>query len=120
MDRLLMLLLGRFVRRGTLRFTTARGSVFTVGGGSGPRVAIRFMTKAAERGVVLDPELKLGEAYMGGTLLVEDGTREEKGLSNNEVNGVGRTLHSWTWNGRGTLVERRVLNVELECIGVFT
>jgi cyclopropane-fatty-acyl-phospholipid synthase len=74
MDRLLKLLLGRFVRRGTLRFTTARGSVFTVGGGSGPRVAIRFMTKAAERGVVLDPELKLGEAYMSGTLLVEDGT----------------------------------------------
>jgi cyclopropane-fatty-acyl-phospholipid synthase len=66
--------LGRFVRRGTLRFTTARGSVFTVGEGSGPRVAIRFMTKAAERGVVLDPELKLGEAYMDGTLRVEDGT----------------------------------------------
>ena len=74
MDRLLKLLLGRFVRRGTLRFTTARGSIFTVGDGSGPRVAIRFMTKAAERGVVLDPELKLGEAYMDGTLRVEDGT----------------------------------------------
>ena len=74
MDRLLKLLLGRFVRRGTLRFTTARGSIFTVGAGSAPRVAIRFMTKAAERGVVLDPELKLGEAYMDGTLRVEDGT----------------------------------------------
>ena len=68
MDRLLELLLRRFVRRGTLRFTTARGSVFTVGDGTGPPVAIRFMTKAAERGVLLDPELKLGEAYMDGTL----------------------------------------------------
>ena len=68
MDRLLELLLRRFVRRGTLRFTTARGSVFTVGDGSGPPVAIRFMTKAAQRGVLLDPELKLGEAYMDGTL----------------------------------------------------
>ena len=65
---------GRFVRRGTLRFTTARGSVFTVGDGSGPPVAIRFMTKAAQRGVLLDPELKLGEAYMDGTLQVEQGT----------------------------------------------
>src|ERR1051325_7736117 len=74
MDRLLKLLLGRFVRRGTLRFTTAHGSVFTVGDGSAPRVAIRLMTKAAERGLVLDPELKLGEAYMDGTLRVEDGT----------------------------------------------
>ncbi|MGZ5841557.1 MAG: class I SAM-dependent methyltransferase [Xanthobacteraceae bacterium] len=77
MDRLLRLLLGRFVRRGTLRFTTARGAVFTVGDGSAPRVAIRFMTKAAERGVVLDPELKLGEAYMDGTLQVEDGAIAE-------------------------------------------
>jgi cyclopropane-fatty-acyl-phospholipid synthase len=74
MDRLLRLLLGGFVRRGTLRFTTARGAVFTVGDGSDPRVAIRFMTKAAERGVVFDPELKLGESYMDGTLQVEDGT----------------------------------------------
>ena len=74
MDRLLELLLRRFVRRGTLRFTTARGSVFTVGDGSGPPVAIRFMTKAAQRGVLLDPEIKLGEAYMDGTLRVEQGT----------------------------------------------
>jgi len=74
MDRLLELLLGRFVRRGTLRFTTARGSVFTVGDGSGPPVAIRFMTKAAQRGVLFDPETKLGEAYMDGTLRVKQGT----------------------------------------------
>jgi cyclopropane-fatty-acyl-phospholipid synthase len=74
MDRLLELLLRRFVRRGTLRFTMARGSVFTVGDGKGPTVAIRFMTKAAQRGVLLDPELKLGEGYMDGTLRVEQGT----------------------------------------------
>ena len=74
MDRLLELLLRRFVRRGTLRFVTARGSVFTVGDGTGPPVAIRFMTKAAERGVLLNPEVKLGEAYMDGTLRVEQGT----------------------------------------------
>jgi cyclopropane-fatty-acyl-phospholipid synthase len=74
MDRLLELLLRRFVRRGSLRFTTARGSVFTVGDGKGPTVAIRFMTKAAQRGVLLDPELKLGEGYMDGTLRVEQGT----------------------------------------------
>jgi cyclopropane-fatty-acyl-phospholipid synthase len=74
MDRLLTLLLRRFIRRGTLRFTTARGSVFTVGDGGGPSVAIRFMTKAAQRGVLLDPEVRLGEAYTDGTLRVEQGT----------------------------------------------
>jgi len=74
MDRLLKLLLGRFVRRGALTVTTADGTIFTVGNGSAPRVAIRFTTKAAERGVVLDPEIKLGEAYMDGTLQIVDGS----------------------------------------------
>jgi len=74
MDRLLEVLLRRFVRRGTLRLTTARGSIFTVGDGLGPSVAVRFMSKAAQRGVLLDPELRLGEAYMDGTLRVEQGS----------------------------------------------
>jgi cyclopropane-fatty-acyl-phospholipid synthase len=74
MDRLLEWLLKKFVRRGTLRFATARGSVFTVGDGASPRVAIRFTSKAAQRGVLLDPEIKLGEAYMDGTLRVEEGS----------------------------------------------
>ena len=74
MGRLLAWLLKRFIRRGTLRVTTAQGSVFTVGDGRAPRAAIRFTTKAAQRGVLLNPELKLGEAYMDGSLRVEQGT----------------------------------------------
>ena len=74
MEWLLEFLLRRFVRRGTLRCTTAKGSVFTVGDGTGPPVAVRFLTKSAEYGVLLDPELRLGEAYMDGTFVVEDGT----------------------------------------------
>jgi cyclopropane-fatty-acyl-phospholipid synthase len=74
MDRLLGLLLKRFVRRGTLRITTANGSAFSFGDATGRPVAIRFMTPAAQRGVILDPELLLGEAYMDGSLRVEEGT----------------------------------------------
>lgn len=74
MERLLALLLNRFVRRGTLRISTAKGAVFSFGDGTGRPVAIRFMTAAAQRGVILDPELRLGEAYMDGTLRVEQGT----------------------------------------------
>jgi cyclopropane-fatty-acyl-phospholipid synthase len=74
MDRLLEFLLKRFVRRGTLRLTTARGTVIAVGNGQAPRVAIRFTTKKAQRGVLIDPELRLGEAYMDGTLQIEEGT----------------------------------------------
>src|ERR1051325_379136 len=74
MDRLLGLLLRRFVRRGTLRITTANGTVFSFGDGTGRPVAIRFLTAAAQLGVILDPELRLGEAYMDGTLRVEEGS----------------------------------------------
>jgi cyclopropane-fatty-acyl-phospholipid synthase len=74
MDRLLELLLRRFVRRGTLRLTTASGSTFSVGDGTGRPVAVRFATHAAQRRVFLDPELRLGEAYMDGSLVLEDGT----------------------------------------------
>ena len=74
MDRLLKYLLGHFVRRGTLKVTTAKGLGFTVGEGGGRSVALRFLTRAAERGILLDPELKLGEAYMDGTLQIEQGS----------------------------------------------
>jgi cyclopropane-fatty-acyl-phospholipid synthase len=73
-DRLLQWGLDRFVRRGNLRVTTASGSTFTFGDGTGRPVAARFASKAAQRDVMLDPEVRLGEAYMDGTLLIEDGT----------------------------------------------
>ena len=74
MDRLLQFLLSRFIRRGTFRVTTSRGRAFTFGDGTGTPVAVRFTTRAAELGILLDPELKFGEAYMDGTLVVEQGT----------------------------------------------
>ena len=74
MDRLLQFLLSRFIRRGTFRVTTSRGQTFACGDGSGRPVAVRFTTRAAELGILLDPELKFGEAYMDGTLVVEEGT----------------------------------------------
>jgi cyclopropane-fatty-acyl-phospholipid synthase len=77
MDRLLILVLSRFVRAGNLRITTARGTAFILGDGTGNPLALRLTTPAAERGILLDPELKLGEAYMDGTLVVEQGTIAE-------------------------------------------
>ncbi len=74
MDRLLLTLLRRFIRRGRFAVTTAAGSTYTFGDGSGPPVAVRFTTGRALRAVLMDPELKLGEAYMDGTLVVERGS----------------------------------------------
>jgi cyclopropane-fatty-acyl-phospholipid synthase len=76
-DRLLLVLLRRFIRRGSLTITTAAGSSYSFGDGSGPPVAVRFTTASAQRAVLFDPELKLGEAYMDGSLIVEQGSIAE-------------------------------------------
>jgi cyclopropane-fatty-acyl-phospholipid synthase len=74
MDRLLRYFLGQFVRRGSMTFTTARGARFTCGDGTGKPVAVRFLTADAERRVLLNPELALGEVFMEGAFVVENGT----------------------------------------------
>ena len=74
MDRLLQFLLKTFIRRGTFRVTTSRGTVLTFGDGTGRPVSVRFTTRAAEWAILLDPELKFGEAFMNGTFVVEQGS----------------------------------------------
>jgi cyclopropane-fatty-acyl-phospholipid synthase len=77
MDRLLRFFMGQFIQRGVMTFTTANGVTFTCGDGTGKPVAVRFLTAAAERRVLLDPELALGELYMDGTFVVEHGSIAE-------------------------------------------
>ena len=74
MDRLLRFLFGAYIRRGGFKLTTSRGTSFTFGDGTGKPVAVRFTTRGAEWAILLDPELKLGETYMDGTFIVEQGT----------------------------------------------
>jgi cyclopropane-fatty-acyl-phospholipid synthase len=74
MGRLLRQFLSQFIRRGSMTVTTAKGSRFTVGDGSGEPVAVRFVTADAERRILVNPELGLGEAYMDGEFVVERGT----------------------------------------------
>jgi cyclopropane-fatty-acyl-phospholipid synthase len=74
MDRLLQFLLRTFIRRGTFQVTTSRGTVLTFGDGTGRPVSVRFTSRAAEWAILLDPELKFGEAYMNGSFVVEQGS----------------------------------------------
>ncbi len=74
MDRLLRYFLQQFIRRGTMNFTTASGARFSCGDGTGEPVSVRFLTADAERRVLLNPELALGEVFMEGTFVVEVGT----------------------------------------------
>src|SRR5215813_696362 len=74
MDRLLQVALSTLVRRGTLQVATAHGRSFSVGDGTGDTVAVRFKTPAAQRALLLNPELVLGESYMDRTLVMEQGS----------------------------------------------
>ena len=73
MDRLLAALFSRAVRRGALRVTSARGAVLTFGDGTGAPIAVRFTSAQAERALLIDPELKLGEIFTDGGLVMEQG-----------------------------------------------
>jgi len=74
MDRLLRRLLSRFICRGSISFTTADGTTFRCGDGTGMPIAARFLTRAAERRVLTNPELALGEIYMDGSFVVQQGS----------------------------------------------
>ena len=73
MDRMLRLALGSIVKRGQLQLTTSAGKVIKIGDGNGKLVAIRMTTPRTERQILLNPELRLPEAYMDGTFVVEQG-----------------------------------------------
>jgi cyclopropane-fatty-acyl-phospholipid synthase len=73
-DRLLSIFSSRFIRHGSFTVTTAAGNTYTFGDGSGPPVAARFTNAKAQRAVLLNPELRLGEAYMDGTFVLERGS----------------------------------------------
>jgi cyclopropane-fatty-acyl-phospholipid synthase len=76
MDWLLRLALAH-VTHGNLQVTSGRGAILSFGDGSGPPVAVRFTSPSAQRRVLLNPDLRLGEAYMDGTFVVDRGSITE-------------------------------------------
>ncbi len=71
--KLLGNLLKAFVQKGGLRVINAGGSVHEFGPGTdGPSVTIRLHTRSLERKLFFNPELYAAEAYMDGTLTLED------------------------------------------------
>ena len=74
MDALLRLALRSIIKRGNLRVRSANGATISAGDGTGAPVAIRFTSRRAQMATLLYPELRLGEAYMDGRLVVEQGS----------------------------------------------
>jgi cyclopropane-fatty-acyl-phospholipid synthase len=74
MEKVISAVLSRLVTRGYLTIVTARGTELAFGDGTGEEVRVRFADASAERSVVLNPELRVGELFMDGRLVVECGT----------------------------------------------
>jgi cyclopropane-fatty-acyl-phospholipid synthase len=77
MDWVLRRLLPSFIRQGSLRLTTAHGTALVLGDGTGQPLAARFTTTKAQWHLLFDPELALGETYMDGTFVMEQGSIAE-------------------------------------------
>ena len=74
MNRMLKGFLSRTIKKGSLDATDSEGGKHTFGDGNGKPIAIRFTRSSAERNVILNPGLKLGEEFMDGGVVFEAGT----------------------------------------------
>ncbi|NTF86295.1 class I SAM-dependent methyltransferase [Agrobacterium rhizogenes] len=66
-------LVKKLVRKGSLKLTLASGETHMIGDRSGETVAVRIADQQAEDAVARDPTLKLGEMYMEGRFILEQG-----------------------------------------------
>jgi cyclopropane-fatty-acyl-phospholipid synthase len=67
-------LLKHLIQVGTLRVVDANGKTHEFKGADGPSCTIRLHDRALHSKLFFNPELHVGEAYMDGTLTIEDGT----------------------------------------------
>jgi cyclopropane-fatty-acyl-phospholipid synthase len=101
-------MLSRFVRLGRLRVTEDGKPPRTYGDGSGPEVAVRI-GRGWSKPIALNPDMALGEAYMEGGLVMEQGSLWDlceligrnfidgppPGPLKRALNRVRRTLQQW-------------------------
>ncbi|MBL25950.1 MAG: SAM-dependent methyltransferase [Rhodospirillaceae bacterium] len=71
---MLAFILRRLVKSGTLTVIRDNGQSFRVGDGTAPQVKIRVNRKVERSLLFRSPSLTIGEAYMDGDLIVEEGT----------------------------------------------
>lgn len=65
------------IRHGNLTLVDADGVAHRFGDGSGRPVTIKLHNRAVYRRLVLNPALQFGEAYMDGSLTIEEGSLHE-------------------------------------------
>ncbi|WP_439272558.1 class I SAM-dependent methyltransferase [Pseudochrobactrum sp. HB0163] len=68
MSRILHSVLNRMIKTGNLNVHYANEQVRSYGNGAPPHVSLIIRSKQAERALLFDPELKLGECFMDGEI----------------------------------------------------
>ena len=69
----LLSLVKKLIRKGSLRITLASGETHMIGDGSGETIVARLADQQAEDAIARDPTLKLGEMFMEGRFILEEG-----------------------------------------------
>ncbi|HEX4260037.1 MAG TPA: cyclopropane-fatty-acyl-phospholipid synthase family protein [Acetobacteraceae bacterium] len=67
-------LLASLIRDGSLRVIDGAGRSRLLGDGGPPAATIRIRSRRADIAIALNPGLRVGEAFMDGTLTIEDGS----------------------------------------------
>ncbi len=72
-EKLITAYFSKTVKTGKIRVTFAFGRQETYGDGSEDLIAVRFANNKMQRQLILNPDLKIGEGYMDGDLVIEKG-----------------------------------------------
>ena len=72
--RFLNAMLEKFVKTGTIRIIDADNRRYEYKGAAGPEVTLRLNDPKLPRRLFLNPELRAGEAYVDGALVIEEGS----------------------------------------------
>ena len=91
-------LIGTLLTKGRITLIQPDGGRETYGPGGGKALTVRFNDKKVAFDLVRNPRLALGEAYMDGRLVIEDGTILDLlelivGANRWEEGGQGRAIH---------------------------
>jgi len=111
---LLRTLLENGVVRGDLTVVDATGRSHRHACGPGPKVVIRLTDRAAVWALIMRPELRLGELYVDGRLVIEEGSLDElldilMGTPRNGRSPVTRAMPRWLHRFEGWLRARNPL-----------
>ncbi len=99
--------LNRMIRHGTLTVQYPGGQVAHYGNGERPQATIAIRTRRAQRRLLLNPGMALGELYMDGEVQPADGQLYEMldVLLLNQQEGAGHLVEQWRHAAR--LLKRR-------------